>query len=168
MTCSFVLLEDFKMAITDEQLDLLIEDEELARYSKEYQEYRMTYKEFRSKRDNVYKRLGIEIDRSPHNHQDRLVRLEELLSEGYISQDMYNKKQKRILHDINDESMEDKLNLEQIAKAIQELSEEMLYRFDNLEKRLDKLENTVNGIGLSQSDIKLIKQGELREWKSNH
>lgn len=92
------------MAITDKQLDLLLEDEELEKYRKEYHEYRMTYRDFSAKRDEVYKRLGIETNNQPIDHFKRLEKLEEILAEGYIEKDMYDKKLKRIQQDIKDEN----------------------------------------------------------------
>lgn len=92
------------MALTDEQFDLLLEDEELEKYIKEYQDYKMTYRDFKAKRDNIYKRHGIEVENKPINHQERIEQLEELLDEGYIDKAKYEKKLKRIEQDIKDDS----------------------------------------------------------------
>ncbi|WP_079709893.1 hypothetical protein [Paraliobacillus ryukyuensis] len=108
------------MAITDEQLDLILEDEELAKLSKEYQEYRMTYREFNAKRDTAYKRLGIEVDAQPINHLERLDRLEELLAENYIDKDMYDKKLKRVLQDIKDEGNSRELELLEMLTEVRD------------------------------------------------
>ncbi|EPD52059.1 hypothetical protein MHH33_12960 [Paenisporosarcina sp. FSL H8-0542] len=92
------------MALTDEQFDLLLEDEELEKYIKEYQDYKMTYRDCKAKRDNIYKRHGIEVENIPINHQERMEKLEELLDEGYIDKANYEKKLKRIEQDIKDDS----------------------------------------------------------------
>lgn len=126
------------MALTDEQLDLILDDEELDRYSTEYHEYRITYKEFRAKRDGVYKRLGIDIGEHSHDHKERLARLEELLADDYISKDMYDKKFKRIQQDIKDESMEKQL-LEMMAQLMGRM-EEMDKRFDKIDATLERIE----------------------------
>lgn len=92
------------MALTDAQFDLLLEDEELEKYIKEYQDYKTTYRDFKAKRDNIYKRHGIEVENKPINHQERIEKLEELLDEGYIDKAKYEKKLKRIEQDIKDDS----------------------------------------------------------------
>lgn len=63
----------------------------------------MTYRDFKAKMDEIFKRLGIEVDNKPSNHLDQLERLDELLAEGYIDKSMYDKKLKRILQDLKDE-----------------------------------------------------------------
>ncbi|BDH62493.1 hypothetical protein MTP04_26230 [Lysinibacillus sp. PLM2] len=92
------------MALTDAQLDLLMEDEELQKFSKDYFDYKISYRDYRAKMDETYRKYGIEVKNKPINHAKRLELLEELLAEGDINQAEYEKKLKRIKQDIKDDS----------------------------------------------------------------
>lgn len=92
------------MALTDEQVNLLLEDEEFGRYTQEYNDYKITYRDFKVKMDEVYKRRGIKNESKPINHQERIKRVEKLFAKGYIDKDRYENRLNRIKQDIKDES----------------------------------------------------------------
>ncbi|MGP4082063.1 hypothetical protein ACTWQL_19435 [Pseudalkalibacillus sp. R45] len=89
--------------LTDEQIDTVVEDEELTKISNDYYSYKITYREFLSRKADAFARLGIDEKVGRLSHQERINSLDALLDEGHIDKDLYKRKLKRVLQDIEDE-----------------------------------------------------------------
>jgi hypothetical protein len=91
---------------SDEELDIILENEELAELHKQYYDYKITRAEYVAKEKAVYEKLNIRYvgdDERPTNFE-RLSKLKQMYTDNEINLESYNKHKNRILKDIEEEA----------------------------------------------------------------